>query len=188
MMNKLCLLVMMLLLTLAIGAPPGHAQETEQAAAVAQEAPPAAAAQAPANPPASRPKLPGVITFESALGDVLFPHKVHQKMGCKNCHHQIHAKGLDTPHEAYLTYSWVNCQDCHDADTAISTTYYGCDHCHHSNLENIADETLTAKVVIHKSCWNCHLSGTGADASERCSFCHAKEEKPLEVSQDAAGH
>lgn len=186
MMNKLCLLVMML--TLAAAAPPGHAQEEGEPATVEQDTPSAAMANAPPNPPAKRPKLPGVITFESALGDVLFPHKVHQKMGCKNCHHQIHAKTLATPHEAYLTYSWVNCGDCHDADTAISTTYYGCDHCHHSNLENIADETLTAKVVIHKSCWNCHLSGTGADASERCSFCHAKDAPSLEVSQGAAGH
>lgn len=170
-----------LLLTLCVVALPGHAQEAEQAGTAPPAAPPTAAAKAPP----ARPKMPGVITFESALGDVQFPHRVHQKMGCKNCHHQIHAKGLDTPHEAYLTYSWVNCQDCHDADTAISTSYYGCDHCHHSNLENIADETLTAKVVIHKSCWNCHLSGTGAEASERCSFCHAQTEETTALSPEA---
>jgi hypothetical protein len=181
-MSKLRHLV--LLLTFCAFSLPGHAQEAGQTGAVQ----PATSSAPPSNVAAARPKLPGVITFESALGDVLFPHKVHQKMGCKNCHHQIHAKTLDTPHEAYLTYSWVNCQDCHDADTAISTTYYGCDHCHHSNLENIADETLTAKVVIHKSCWNCHLSGTGAAASERCDFCHVQEEQSPELSQEAAVH
>lgn len=177
------LLTLLVLVTLPL---PGAAQEAERAKAAAQ-ASPAAPQASPAAAPARRPKLPGVITFESALGDVVFPHKVHQKMGCQNCHHQIHAKSLDTPHEEYLGYSWVNCGDCHDADTAISTSYYGCDHCHHSNLENIADETLTAKVVIHKSCWNCHLSGTGEEASVRCSFCHANAEQPLKVSQEAAG-
>jgi hypothetical protein len=167
------------LLALAVASFTGNAQETAaQTEAEPQEAPAAA--------PAARPKLPNVITFESSLGNVDFPHRVHQKMGCKNCHHQIHAKTLVTPHPEYLTYSWVNCGDCHDADTAISTSYYGCDHCHHSNLENIADETLTAKVVIHRSCWNCHLSGTGAQASERCSFCHEKADEPLALSQEPA--
>ncbi len=184
-MSKLCLLA--LLLILCAFALPSHAQEAELAEG-ADRATPAAEQATPPAAPARRPKLPGVITFESGLGDVLFPHKVHQKMGCKNCHHQIHAKTLDTPHEEYLGYSWVNCGDCHDADTAISTSYYGCDHCHHSNLENIADETLTAKVVIHKSCWNCHLSGTGPEASERCSFCHAQEEEAVEASRETAGH
>jgi len=175
-MYKLSLILILLLL--AAFALPALPQPADEAETTPQETP------APA--PARRPKLPNVITFESGLGDVQFPHRVHQKMGCKNCHHQIHAKTLVTPHEEYLTYSWVNCGDCHDADTAISTSYYGCDHCHHSNLENIADETLTAKVVIHKSCWNCHLSGTGAEASERCSFCHEAEPQPLESSQEIA--
>jgi c(7)-type cytochrome triheme protein len=184
-MCKFCLLVTLLLIAAFPLA--GPAQEAARAEAVQQDAPATSPTTLAATPPARRPKLPGVITFESELGDVLFPHKVHQKMGCSNCHHQIHAKTLDTPHEEYLGYSWVNCGDCHDADTAISTSYYGCDHCHHSNLENIADETLTAKVVIHKSCWNCHLSGNGAEASERCSFCHQTKEQALEVSQETAG-
>lgn len=175
-MRKFCVLVGVLVV--AGWSLPAYSQVAEPAEPARQEQP------SPA--PAARPKLPAVITFASSLGDVLFPHKVHQKMGCKNCHHQIHAKTLDTPHEEYLTYSWVNCGDCHDADTAISTSYYGCDHCHHSNLENIADETLTAKVVIHKSCWNCHLSGTGAEASERCSFCHEQGEDTMALSQEAA--
>ena len=126
-MCKFCVFVGMLaLLTLAL---PGYSQETGQTGTVEQKA--------PAKLPAARPKLPNVIIFESSVGNVHFPHKVHQKKGCKKCHHQIHAN--------------------------------------HSNLENIADETLNAKVVVHKSCWNCHLSGTGPEASERCSFCHVKE-------------
>jgi c(7)-type cytochrome triheme protein len=178
-MSKFCFFAATLLALVALAVPPmAQAQETAQAADAQQET--------PAAPPARRPKMPSVITFESALGEVQFPHRVHQKMGCANCHHQIHAKTLVTPHEEYLTYSWVNCGDCHDADTAISTSYYGCDHCHHSNLENIADETLTAKVVIHKSCWNCHLSGTGVEASERCSFCHEQAETPPALSPENA--
>mgnify|MGYP001821490101 FL=1 len=137
-------------------------------------------AQTPA--PARRPKLPGTIVFGSELGDVHFPHRLHQKMGCQKCHHQIHAKDLITPHDEYLTYSWVNCRDCHD-ESQNHSAYYGCDKCHHSNLENIADETLNAKVVVHKSCWKCHLSGTGSEASERCSYCHMKDQSELEFSQ-----
>jgi hypothetical protein len=174
-MNRLSLIVALLaLLALPL---PGGSQEAEPSAAAEQEA--------PAKAPARRPKLPNVITFKSSVGDVHFPHKVHQKMGCQKCHHQIHAKDLVTPHDEYLTYSWVNCRDCHD-ETQNHSIYYGCAKCHHSNLENIADETLSAKVVVHRSCWKCHLSGTGVDASERCSYCHEREENDPEIAQDAA--
>ena len=168
---------LLVLLALCAAVPAGHSQE-----AVTPEA---ARPDATEKPPARRHKLPGVITFESSVGRVLFPHKVHQRMGCQKCHHQIHAKDLLTPHDEYLTYSWVNCRDCHD-ESQNHSTYYGCAKCHHSNLENIADETLNAKVVVHKSCWKCHLSGTGVEASERCSFCHQKEGPPVEVSQEGS--
>lgn len=171
-MRKFC--VFLGLLALATVSATGFAQAPETSAEAQQQA--AAAARATA------PKMPSVIKFESSVGNVEFPHRVHQKMGCQRCHHQIHAKELVTPHEAYLTYSWVNCDDCHTADSATNTSYYGCAKCHHSNLQNIADETLNAKVVVHKSCWKCHLSGTGERASERCSFCHVKEEQPQEAS------
>jgi hypothetical protein len=173
-MSKICLFLLLLAL---FAIPAGiQSQETERPETPAQDEPPP--------PPARRPKLPNVITFESSVGQVHFPHKVHQKMGCQNCHHQIHAKDLLTPHEEYLTYSWVNCRDCHD-ESENTSTYYGCAKCHHSNLENIADETLNAKVVVHKSCWKCHLSGTGVEASERCSYCHVKEEQPLDLTQES---
>jgi len=173
-MSKFCLFLALLAL---FAFPAGtQSQETERPETPAQDE--------PAAPPARRPKLPNVITFESSVGQVHFPHKVHQKMGCQNCHHQIHAKDLLTPHEEYLTYSWVNCRDCHD-ESQNHSTYYGCAKCHHSNLENIADETLNAKVVVHKSCWKCHLSGTGVEASERCGYCHVKEEQPLDLTQES---
>jgi hypothetical protein len=156
---------------------PAWAQQAEAAAAPVE---------APSATPARRPRMPNVITFESSLGEVHFPHRVHQKMGCQTCHHQIHAKDLATPHEAYLTYSWVNCHDCHNPESETDTTYYGCARCHHTNLENIADETLSAKVVVHKSCWKCHQSGTGKDASESCSFCHL-EGASAALRQETAG-
>ena len=175
-MCKLCVFVGMLaFLTFAL---PGHSQEPGQVETTPQKA--------PSELPAARPKLPNVITFESSLGDVHFPHKMHQKMGCKNCHHQIHAKELITPHEAYLSYSWVSCHDCHNESFETDGSYYGCDACHHSNLANIADETLNAKVVIHKSCWKCHETGTGEKASKECVFCHVREDKPVENSEEAA--
>lgn len=124
----------------------------------------------------SRPQLPDVILFESAIGDVYFPHTRHQKMNCKRCHHQIHARELDTPHEDYLSASWIKCQSCHETDSEFGDSYYKCSGCHHSEPESIVDETISSKVVIHKSCWKCHKSGTGAKASEGCSYCHEIEE------------
>jgi hypothetical protein len=163
-MTRFCFITFLLLLSaVSTGAP---AQSGEQAEATQQSTAKA--------PPAKRPRIPKDILFESSLGDVHFPHRVHMKSGCQGCHHQIHAKDLVTPHAAYLTYSWVNCQDCHSEDNGNSD-YYGCAKCHHTNLENIADETLSAKVVVHKSCWKCHLSGTGAEASARCSYCHEQD-------------
>ncbi len=131
----------------------------------------------PSDSPASIPDIPDEITIESSVGNVLFRHKVHMRFGCKACHHQIHAKELDTPHPDYLTSSWINCQDCHDAGSKTTRNNYKCSECHHSEPENIADETLSSKVVVHKSCWKCHKSGTGVKASEGCSTCHVKEEK-----------
>ena len=177
-MYKCCVFVgVLIIFTLSF---PGHSQEVGQTGTAPQEA--------PSKSPASRPSIPRDITFSSSLGDVLFPHKLHMKMGCKKCHHQIHAKELLTPHEEYLTYSWVSCQDCHNKASETNVTYYGCADCHHSNLENIADETLTAKVVVHKSCWKCHMSGTGVEASERCGFCHLEEEKSNELSREIVDH
>ena len=126
--------------------------------------------------PTPRPKLPDVVLFESAIGDVHFPHKAHQRMRCKRCHHQIHARELETPHDEYFAASWIKCQSCHEDDSEFGDTYFKCSGCHHAEPESIVDETISSKVVIHQSCWKCHKSGVGVTASEGCSFCHEKEE------------
>lgn len=176
-MFRFCAILALLLLVAPL--PASSTQETPPNAAVSEESAPAK--------PARRPPMPRTVTFESAFGDVEFPHRVHQKMGCQKCHHQIKAKDLVTPHEDYLGHSWVTCHRCHNEDTVTSTVYYGCEKCHHSNLENIADETLSAKVVLHKNCWQCHLAGTGAEASQRCADCHQRDGRPLALAEPAPG-
>jgi len=125
------------------------------------------------------PDVPDKVTIESSLGAVLLPHKVHVKdvkLKCNVCHHQIHATELDTPHPDYLASSRVSCQTCHETNSETRKKYYKCSHCHHSETDDIADETLSSKVVVHKSCWKCHETGTGVEASKGCSDCHLKEE------------
>jgi hypothetical protein len=120
------------------------------------------------------------ILIESSVGYVIFPHDFHVtgvEMECVECHHQIHAVELDTPHPDYLDSSWINCQACHSPESVTSPTYYKCSACHHTNPNNIADETLSSKVVVHKNCWKCHETGTGVKASEGCTDCHVKEER-----------
>jgi c(7)-type cytochrome triheme protein len=120
------------------------------------------------------------ILIESSVGNVIFPHDFHVtgvKMECVECHHQIHAVELDTPHPDYLESSWISCQACHNPKSASDQVYYQCGECHHTNPNNIADETLSSKVVVHKSCWKCHDTRTGVEASQGCVDCHVKEEK-----------
>lgn len=120
------------------------------------------------------------ILIESAVGDVIFPHDFHVTgvdMECVECHHQIHAKELETPHPDYLTSSWISCQSCHNPTSDTDRIYYSCAECHHTNPNNIADETLSSKVVVHKSCWKCHDTQTGVEASQGCVDCHVKEQK-----------
>jgi hypothetical protein len=131
-------------------------------------------------PLATSAGMPNVVTFKSSVGEVHFPHKMHVEdldVECTECHHQIHAKELETPHPDYLTSSWISCQSCHNTNSADSKKYYKCSDCHHLNPSNVADETLSSKVVVHKSCWKCHASGTGVQASESCGDCHVKAEK-----------
>lgn len=121
------------------------------------------------------PGPPTTVVFDSSVGNVTFPHQLHLKFGCAACHHQIHAGDLETPHPDYLDSSWISCEICHDASAAAGSPYYKCSECHHSEPTDIADETLSAKVVTHKSCWKCHASGTGVEASAGCGDCHVKE-------------
>jgi len=124
--------------------------------------------------------MPGEITYTSSVGNVLFPHNLHVtelEVECAECHHQIHAMELDTPHPDYMTSSWVSCKICHDTDSVKREKYYKCSDCHLTNPDDISDETLSSKVVTHKNCWNCHESGTGVEASQGCAECHIKDEK-----------
>lgn len=118
--------------------------------------------------------VPCDIHFTMNLGDVCFPHKVHMKLGCANCHHQFPAVKLETPHPEYLTSSWHSCQSCHESDDRPKR-YRACVSCHLTNPDDIVDETPSAKVALHKNCWTCHESGVGTAASKGCVDCHTDE-------------
>jgi len=127
------------------------------------------------------------IVFESSIGYVIFPHDLHATdvgMECVKCHHQIHASELNTPHPDYLAPSRINCEICHNPNSRDGGKYYRCSDCHHSELNNITDETLSSKAVIHKNCWSCHEMGTGANASARCDECHVKRKRVTVVDQE----
>jgi len=126
-------------------------------------------------------QIPNEITFPSSVGEVTFQHQKHfQDRGiqCGACHHQINAKKLITPHPDYLKSSWINCTVCHDESGKVKQQVYACSACHHTTPMNIADETLSAKVVIHKQCWKCHPVSTGKEASKSCEFCHSGKKTP----------
>lgn len=119
--------------------------------------------------------MPNEIRFASSVGEVVFLHQKHiteRSLDCVQCHHQINAKKLTTPHADYLQSTWVNCQVCHDGS---AKSVYSCSECHRTKPKHIADETLSAKVVIHKQCAKCHNVGTGKEASDRCEFCHTRK-------------
>jgi Zn finger protein HypA/HybF involved in hydrogenase expression len=166
-MHKLCVYAgVLFFLAFSLAAYP---QEQTQTGEVSE--------QAQSDSPAASPDLPDEVTLESSFGNVVLPHDVHVKkvkLKCPVCHHQIHAAELDTPHPDYLESSRANCQTCHDTSSEKRKKYYKCSDCHHSETDDIADETLSSKVVIHKSCWKCHETGTGAEASAGCGNCHAK--------------
>ena len=123
---------------------------------------------------------PSERVFPSTVGEVVFHHEMHTKalsIKCVECHHQINAKKLNTPHPDYLKSSWINCQICHDGSEKAGQTVYACSACHRTNPTNIADETLSSKVVIHKQCWKCHAVSTGKEASASCELCHSGKKK-----------
>jgi len=104
-----------------------------------------------------------------------FPHEKHveeQKIECVQCHHETNAKALTMPHQKYFEDFWIDCNICHRPKTAEALGPQACSACHRSHNGDIADETLSAKVVMHKSCWSCHEVGTGAAASATCKTCH----------------
>ena len=147
----------------------------------------ASTAATPTSPPAARTRLaasgpaeiPADIRFPSAVGEVIFRHQAHLKdraIKCAQCHHQINARELSTPHPDYLQSSWINCKICHDGAGKARQRVYACSECHPTNPIHIADETLSAKVVIHKQCWQCHPVGTGKEAGTGCAKCHSEKQ------------
>ena len=125
--------------------------------------------------------IPAQISFPSSVGEVTFKHEAHFKdrgIQCTECHHQINAKKLETPHPEYFKSSWINCGICHNAAGHAQQSTYACSGCHRTNPANIADETLSAKVVIHEQCWKCHAVGTDKDASAACALCHSGKKAP----------
>jgi hypothetical protein len=125
---------------------------------------------------AAAQEIPSAMNFPSSVGEVTFPHQKHTKdlaIKCVNCHHQINARPLNTPHPDYFGSSWINCRTCHDESEKVAQKAYVCSECHQARPRNIVDETLSAKVVIHKQCWNCHEVGTGKEASDGCEKCHS---------------
>ena len=119
---------------------------------------------------------PSVITSPSSAGEVSFPHQMHYEdfeVECKTCHHEINASKLTFPHEDYFDDFWIDCKICHHESGKVTLQAQPCSKCHHSRPTDIADETLSSKVVIHKSCWECHEIGTGAEATTNCTLCHS---------------
>jgi hypothetical protein len=126
------------------------------------------------------PEIPREIRIPASAGDVLFRHQMHiSDLGikCVDCHHHINAKQVNTPHPDYFGSSRINCKTCHDGAQKATQKAYVCSECHQTRPKNIADETLSSKVVIHRQCWKCHAVGTGKEASSGCEKCHSDRKK-----------
>jgi len=111
----------------------------------------------------------------SLMGEVIFPHDEHSdefELDCEECHHETNAAPLEFPHPQMFDDFWVDCEICHHPAGSADLEPQSCAHCHHSSNGNAADETLSAKVVIHQLCWKCHEVGVGVEASEGCENCH----------------
>ncbi len=132
-------------------------------------------------PATTDPEMPGDIVFNSSVGDVTF--SAQPARSGRSTWNAWNATTRYTPRIwiPRIRHTWSPpgsiASICHDTNSKMSKKYYKCSDCHHSNLDNIADETLSSKVVIHKSCWKCHETGTGVDASKGCVECHVKAGK-----------
>ena len=116
-------------------------------------------------------------TVAPSVGPATFPHQKHFEalaVECTACHHETNARALRMPHKKYFDDFWTDCRICHQRAGASAGMPQSCSACHHSSPTSIADETLSAKVVIHKKCWECHESGKGEAASKGCAKCHAR--------------
>ena len=129
---------------------------------------------------AAEEAVPDIIESCASIGRVAFPHAMHvDDLGfdCTDCHHETNASKLTMPHEDYFEDFWIDCTICHRG-TRSESRPRSCSMCHHSMPSAIADQTLSAKVFVHRSCWECHDVGAGAAASRECSFCHEKAKGP----------
>lgn len=143
-------------------------------------APPKVAPSKPVPSSSATLEIPSEIKIPSSVGEITFRHRMHVEdlsIKCIDCHHQINAKRLSTPHPDYFASSWINCKTCHDESEKIAQKAYICSECHQTRPKHIADETLSAKVVIHKQCWKCHGVGTGKEASKGCEKCHSGKKR-----------
>ena len=122
-------------------------------------------------------EVPAEIVSPSSVGEVVFPHRKHVEelnFGCSDCHHETRAAVLDMPHPQYFEDFWIDCKICHRPGSAPLKPL-ACSTCHHSAPSSVADQTLSAKVAIHRSCWGCHDPGSGEKATETCGLCHNRQ-------------
>jgi len=131
---------------------------------------------------------PTVIVSPSSVGEVVFPHRKHFEelnLDCVTCHHETHAAVLTMPHPQYFEDFWIDCKICHRADSAPLGSL-ACSTCHPSAPKSVADQTISAKVAIHRGCWACHDPGTGEKATAGCNFCHNRQRIAASATADAA--
>ncbi|MFC2158969.1 cytochrome c3 family protein [Acidobacteriota bacterium] len=136
-------------------------------------------------------QTPPVIQSPSSIGDVSFPHLFHiedLEQECQTCHHETNASELKMPHEDYFNDFWINCRTCHRSDGSAVLEPQTCSSCHHDSPVSIADETLSAKVVIHQKCWECHEVEKGENASQSCATCHKKDPGEGSGTPVSGGH
>ena len=117
----------------------------------------------------------------TAMPKARFPHDEHvtlRHLECKECHHETNAHRLDTPHPEYLSGNGIECSVCHHG-TDQPREPEACGDCHPVTPPSVADETLSAKVVIHETCWRCHPIGDQPNAQGVCLTCHGQQAPPV---------
>lgn len=132
------------------------------------------------------------IVTASLLGEVTFAHRYHYEdegIACDECHHETNAGALhlSRDHEAYFEDFWIDCAVCHRGEGEAVIEPRACSECHPDQERAAADETLSAKVAIHRRCEDCHDFGTGAEAFENCQYCHTGEKSGFDVGATAGG-
>lgn len=119
---------------------------------------------------------PETLTWPSSVGEVVFDHRMHvEDLGaeCVSCHHETVARPLADPHPDYFDGFWVDCATCHGgAPSEAAGGARSCAECHPASVHRPHVDLPTVKVALHQSCWSCHESGRGAEASASCAVCH----------------